>query len=519
MKKNLIFLLCIFLLCISFAYALPGDWVGEASIAQNPVASGTEVSVYSGSVLLAETITPSSVAGKAHFGDDFYVLVFETTDNTDLSFKICGINAYNTTFSSGTHQKILNVNKVADGTYGCTCDAVCTGGHCINGISDGVCSSTNFYCDNDGICESAYNETVTNCRTDCRVQSSSGGSSYTPKTTTPLTGDIKVSGNKTVITVDKDYPESVILVEEGSEETSLDFSNLLVKNNGKNVVTLNNNSIRIEKNTTIDQLIIEIAADTIIEGSDKWDGEIMLPTIKEKTSVIVPAQDGQEAIVSEIIEIGLEDENLVFSKAVRMYFKGQSDKQIAYTKGNDVHKITTICLEDSQAAGDSLPLGGDCRIIVGDDLIVWTKHFTKFVTYTYQEPTVAEPTIEKDVNASEETVNETIQDELPAQQLQEVKEDADSDGIVSLTGRAISGVFNGIKNSYTWLLLIIVIAAIVVGVYKGSTNNVSHLHTKARMLHKMADNCHMRGQISKSQKLHAEANELHRKAMRLKRNS
>ncbi|PJA01759.1 hypothetical protein COX74_01020, partial [bacterium (Candidatus Gribaldobacteria) CG_4_10_14_0_2_um_filter_41_16] len=32
--------------------------------------------------------------------------------------------------------------------------------------------------------------------------------------------------------------------------------------------------------------------------------------------------------------------------------------------------------------GDALAAGGDCKISVGSDLIIWTKHFTNFVTYT-----------------------------------------------------------------------------------------------------------------------------------------
>ena len=44
--------------------------------------------------------------------------------------------------------------------------------------------------------------------------------------------------------------------------------------------------------------------------------------------------------------------------------------------------ITTVCSADSQAVGDALPLEGDCKIDIGSDLVVWTKHFTNFVTYT-----------------------------------------------------------------------------------------------------------------------------------------
>jgi hypothetical protein len=511
--------LLIFLLCISFAYALPGDWVGEASISQNPVASGTEISVYAGSVLLAKTYTPSTDAGKENFGDDFYVLVFETLTNKDISFKICGIDAYNTTFGSGTHQKSLNVNKASDGTYGCTCDAVCAGGHCINPDNNGVCSSNNYYCNNNGVCESDYYETTSNCPADCKIQrSSGGGGAYIPKEETTLTQETQVTGNNTVITVETDYPESVIIVEEGSQETSLDFSSLLVKGTDKNTVTLSNNSIRIEKDTTVDKLTIEIPAGTVIDGSTDWEGGLMLPTIKEKSTVNMPEQDGQEAIVSVVIEMGSEEMTLFFSKAVRMFFKGQAEKQVAYTKGNEVHPITRTCTEDSQTAGDLLPDGADCKIILGEDLIVWTKHFTKFITYEYKALPVTEPVVDEVEDTTTEETNESMEQDIPEQEQPQIQ-DTEGEGIVGLTGRAVSGILTGIKPIFLWALLIVIVGVIFVGVYNNNTNNVPHLHTKSQTLHKMADKYHLRGQVAKSRRLHAKANELHRKAMKLKRNS
>jgi PGF-pre-PGF domain-containing protein len=72
--------------------------------------------------------------------------------------------------------KNVAVNSFADGTIGCTCADVCSGGYCINAGTAGACSSTNYYCDNDNSCESAYGENLDNCD-DCSSGGSGGGSS------------------------------------------------------------------------------------------------------------------------------------------------------------------------------------------------------------------------------------------------------------------------------------------------------------------------------------------------------
>jgi hypothetical protein len=45
-------------------------------------------------------------------------------------------------------------------------------------------------------------------------------------------------------------------------------------------------------------------------------------------------------------------------------------------------EISNSLSEDSQEAASGIIAGGDAKIAVDNDLVVWTKHFTKFVTYT-----------------------------------------------------------------------------------------------------------------------------------------
>lgn len=174
MNKNILTILFLFALVSSLAVAVPGDWAGLVTIDTVPAGTDVNVAVYSGSTQLDDTTTPTISAR----GDNYYILVFEAANGEALKFKVCGIEdtAAATTFTSGSHTLNLDVSKQADGTYGCTCDDVCTGGNCVNpGYDTGVCSSNTHYCDADGTCETDYGETSALCPSDCA--SSSSGSS------------------------------------------------------------------------------------------------------------------------------------------------------------------------------------------------------------------------------------------------------------------------------------------------------------------------------------------------------
>ncbi|GAF90718.1 unnamed protein product, partial [marine sediment metagenome] len=87
------------------------------------------------------------------------------------------------------------------------------------------------------------------------------------------------------------------------------------------------------------------------------------------------------------IEIGFPGIKLTFNKAVKIVIPGEANKKVGYSYGStDIfHEITTLCTENSQVWADNesnIPAGGDCYYNEGDDLIIWTKHFTQFVTYT-----------------------------------------------------------------------------------------------------------------------------------------
>ncbi len=139
---------------------------------------------------------------------------------------------------------------------------------------------------------------------------------------------------------------------------------------------------------TIPQTIIDstsadivIPASTIITSADTtWNGVIATPTV---VTVTLPETSGQTKTLSTAIEVGFTGAKLSFDKAVRILFPNQAGKRAGYVRtGITFTEITNICAIDNQTTGNALTVDGDCKIDVGSDLIIWTKHFTSFATYT-----------------------------------------------------------------------------------------------------------------------------------------
>lgn len=135
---------------------------------------------------------------------------------------------------------------------------------------------------------------------------------------------------------------------------------------------------------TTDETVVTIPENTVVTGPTGWTGEINAPTVGTVASAL-PSISGSSAVVNSIIEIGFPDKKLTFSNAVRLLFPDQeAGRKIGYARtGESFHEITTVCNEDTQTAADAQLTGEveDCKIDTSPDLVVWTKHFTQFITY------------------------------------------------------------------------------------------------------------------------------------------
>lgn len=125
-------------------------------------------------------------------------------------------------------------------------------------------------------------------------------------------------------------------------------------------------------------ITVDIPAGTGITGPSSWNSTLTLPGVT--TNYVAPTPDsGYTASAIEAIEIGAGDTPLSLSNPVKLTFVGQAGNYVGWSQAGVFHPITAVC---DSASAPTLTDGADCKINNGSDLIVWTKHFTVFTTYT-----------------------------------------------------------------------------------------------------------------------------------------
>ncbi|MEI6237889.1 MAG: hypothetical protein WCP03_04805, partial [Candidatus Saccharibacteria bacterium] len=125
---------------------------------------------------------------------------------------------------------------------------------------------------------------------------------------------------------------------------------------------------------------VYIPATTVTSSDPYWNGIFEAPRI---TTVTLPTTAGSVNTLGVAIEIGLPDYTLTFGKGVKIIFPNQANKKVGFVRpGQAFTEITTICSANDQTVGDALAADGQCKINVGSDMVVWTKHFSKYATYS-----------------------------------------------------------------------------------------------------------------------------------------
>ena len=147
---------------------------------------------------------------------------------------------------------------------------------------------------------------------------------------------------------------------------------------GKKQITTQPQNLTITRSNVV--LTIPASA-TITDTDNTWDGEIILPTVQSNISNNSYLLSGQTIDTSFTVQVGLTNKKLVFDKAVRLLLPNQAGQRIGWNDGSASQEITTACSADTQAVGNALPIEGNCKIYVGSDLVIWTKHFTQFFVY------------------------------------------------------------------------------------------------------------------------------------------
>ncbi|MGI6434174.1 MAG: fibronectin type III domain-containing protein [Syntrophomonadaceae bacterium] len=196
---------------------------------------------------------------------------------------------------------------------------------------------------------------------------------------------VNVDQNNKNLAITATTPAATITIPEGITDATINVAGLLEQPVGDEVETRAlSAALTISADTPISStpVRVEIPAATTVKAPAGWDGTINVPTVQANSSVAVTPDKGKTATVKAVIEVGFGDIPLTFSQAVKLIIPDQAGREVGYYRDGVFTKITRVCGENSQAWADAnIPEGGDGKIDEGNDLVIWTKHFTKFVTY------------------------------------------------------------------------------------------------------------------------------------------
>ncbi len=245
--------------------------------------------------------------------------------------------------------------------------------------------------------------------------------------------------------------------------------------------TIKNRNLTMRRSTSSQNYSVEIAYNTTITSTDEWDGTIAVPTVNSTNSVDAP--EGSK--IDAVIDVGSNHE-LNFTKPVKVLLGGMAGKNAGWTRsGTSVNSIDTECDDLINPTNIDANDTRECYIdsADGNDLVIWTYHFTKFTAYsdepadsdsgddlgggggggavldddTEDEP--VESDVEEEIVDEEDVVvDETVDEEIEEED-ETVGEDDEETGFVSslnrITGSFISAVSQ--NNEYKILLSMVIL--------------------------------------------------------------
>ncbi len=193
----------------------------------------------------------------------------------------------------------------------------------------------------------------------------------------------------------------------GTENKSFQLDATL--SNGKLVATpdefsMANMAFLAPVGESLERIVLRFAPNVSISGSTDWDGVFHFPSFLSEPSV---SPEGEDVEVEKTVKLG-GNVGLSLSAPARLAIPGAGESsRVGYVEpdSDEFVEITATCNGDSlEAVTEQLGEGEACKIVVETPediapeyvepkrLIVWTTHFTEFVTYS--EPQEAEETDE-----------------------------------------------------------------------------------------------------------------------------
>ena len=188
-----------------------------------------------------------------------------------------------------------------------------------------------------------------------------------------------VSENVTEIIVPVGSPLEEVIANITNEKKDINLS-LAELINSTGEVELVNNFILIRQTSTFNYTA-KIPSGTVISGGSDWDGKINLPTIKNIADFTAPSGS-----VDVVIDVGSGIE-INFSNAVKITIGGKAGKRGAWARGTSaLTEITTICNNADAPTNINPNAPRECYADSGNDLVIWSFHFTQFSAYTPSAP-------------------------------------------------------------------------------------------------------------------------------------
>ncbi|MFA5643473.1 MAG: S8 family serine peptidase [Candidatus Paceibacterota bacterium] len=192
---------------------------------------------------------------------------------------------------------------------------------------------------------------------------------------------INVTGQDHNVSISSGVSTTTTFYLQDQNDNLLDFAPLTTTSSTSTWATIPA-PIIIQATSSVGVLNVRIPSGAVISGSNSWLGLLNPPTVKSNSSVTIPPSSGITTETNSVVEVGFDDVKLSFDKGVRLLLSGQAGKSAGYYRSGVFTRISSVCGADSQVVGDALAADGDCKIDSGLDMVIWTKHFTKFVSYT-----------------------------------------------------------------------------------------------------------------------------------------
>ncbi|MHB1177158.1 MAG: T9SS type B sorting domain-containing protein, partial [Daejeonella sp.] len=339
----------------------PGTSAGGSTLLYNPSAKPIINAATTVKAIALKAGIPNSVVGSA---------AYTQSEAPDISNITISGSPYNYVFIPSTYvylgvafvNTITNITVTATGSGTIKIDGVAGSSASIS-LTAGKERIISIVAASPGRSDKTYTITVIRAKPAQLIPDSNGQS-----TVTTMTPEVLVTSPTQEINM---------TVASGTVEPKLDYGSMVA--GGKGIVP----------KTTINSSLanVFIPAFTNITSSDtSWNGVLLAPT--PSTATLPQTVPGEVKVVSSAIELGNSAVSLSFDNAVRVVMPGQTGTKVGYISPGSVFQEITTSGTDAQADANTLPTGGSYKVDNGTDMIVWTKHFTKFVTYT-QKSTIA----------------------------------------------------------------------------------------------------------------------------------